>query len=273
MKQTRRPMSSRSTSRKPEGPGERIQKVLAGTGIASRREIDRLVQAGRVVIDGRPAVPGDRLTGQEKVFIDGSRVRFGTGRSRADAAGAPEILLYHKPAGEIAAKRDPKGRKSVFESLPRSRRGRWIDVDRLDINASGLLLFTTDGQLANRIAQAGPHLEQQYAVRVRGSLSAGQISALTRSGDVLANSTGIRAVTAMGSGRSNNWYEIDLSEGGKPDLRRLFDEIGVPVSRLIRIRLGPIQLGRLPRGGHRLLDEREQGEILDAIKDRESGND
>jgi 23S rRNA pseudouridine2605 synthase len=260
-------MSSRSTSRKPEGRGERVQKVLASVGIASRREIDRLVQSGRVVIDGRPAVPGDRLTGQEKVFIDGNRIRLA--KPRTSKAEVPEILLYHKPAGEIAARRDPKGRKSVFESLPRSRQGRWIEVGRLDINTSGLLLFTTDGELANKLVQSGHHLEQYYAVRVRGSLSTGQIKALTRAAHTGDGQAGIESVTAMGGGRTNNWYEIKLKDGGKRDLRGIFDEFEVPVSRLIRIRYGPVDLGRLPRGGYRLLDESERDQILLAVKDQQ----
>ena len=258
-------MSSRSTSRKPEGRGERVQKVLAGVGIGSRREIDRLVQAGRVVIDGRPAVPGDRLTGQEKVFVDGNRIRLGANRPRAEAGA--DVLLYHKPAGEITTRRDPEGRKSVFDSLPRSPRGRWIEVDRLDINASGLQLFTADGELANRLVHASHDLEQLYAVRIRGSLSPGQIDSLEQGSRQEPGQAGIESVTAMGGGRSNNWYEVRLRGGGKRDLRRSFDEIDAPVSRLIRIRYGPVELGRLPRGSHRLLADGERNELVLAAKD------
>lgn len=262
-------MSSRSTSRKPEGRGERIQKVLAGIGIGSRREIDRLVESGRVVIDGRPAAPGARLTGQEKIFIDGNRIHLGPGRKRISSTA--DVLLYHKPAGEISARRDPKGRKSVFDALPRSRRGRWIEVDRLDFNASGLLLFTTDGELANRLAHSGHRLEQLYAVRIRGSLSTSQMDSLTRPGHKAPGQAGIESITPMGSGRSNNWYEIRLRDGGKRDLRGSFDEIGVPVSRLIRIRYGPLELGRLPRGGHRLLEDSERAELVQAARDPQRG--
>jgi len=258
-------MSSRSTSRKPEGRGERVQKVLARIGIGSRREIDRLVQSGRVVIDGRPAAPGDRLTGQEKVFVDGKRVRLDGGRPRAQAAA--EVLLYHKPAGEISTRRDPQGRKSVFDSLPRSPRGRWIEVDRLDVNAAGLQLFTTDGELANKLAHASLGVEQLYAVRIRGTLSPRQIESLTRLGQLEPGRAGIESMTAMGSGRSNNWYEVRLRGGGKRDLRRSFDEVDAPVNRLIRIGYGPLELGRLPRGGHRLLDEGERNALLLAARD------
>jgi 23S rRNA pseudouridine2605 synthase len=262
-------MSSQSTSRKPDGRGERVQKVLAGTGIASRREIDRLVQSGRVVIDGRPALPGDRLTGREKVFIDGNQVRLGPLRPRAEAAA--DVLLYHKPAGEISTRRDPEGRKSVFDALPRSRRGRWIEVDRLDVNASGLLLFTTDGELANRLAQSIQRLEQRYAVRVRGSLSPGQMKALSRDPES-GESRGAGAdIVAMGSGRSNNWYEVRIGTGGQRDLRQGFDEVGAPINRLIRIGFGPIELGRLARGTHRLLDISERQELLRAAKDTHRG--
>ena len=258
-------MSSRSTSRKSEGRGERVQKVLAAIGIGSRREIDRLVQSGRVVIDGRPAAPGDRLTGQEKVFVDGNRIHLGSSRPRVTPSA--EVLLYHKPAGEISARRDPKGRKSVFDALPRSRQGRWIEVDRLDINTSGLLLFTTDGELANRLAHSGHRLEQLYAVRIRGTLAASQMDSLTRPGRKEPGQAGIESIVPMGSGRSNNWYEIRLRDGGKRDLRGIFEEIGVPVSRLIRIRYGPLDLGRLPRGGHRLLDDSERAGLVQAARD------
>lgn len=262
-------MSSRSASRKPEGRGERVQKVLAGLGIGSRREIDRLVQSGRIVIDGRPALPGDRLNGQEKVFIDGNRIRLGARRPRAEAG--VDVLLYHKPAGEISARRDPQGRKSAFDTLPQSPRGRWIEVDRLDVNASGLQLFTTDGDLANQLAHAGHRLEQLYAVRIRGTLSHRQIESLTQAGQGEPRQAGIESMTAMGSGKSNNWYEVRLRGGGKRDLRRSFDEVDAPVNRLIRIGYGPLELGKLPRGRHRLLDDGERSKLLLAAKDAHRG--
>jgi 23S rRNA pseudouridine2605 synthase len=258
-------MSSRSTSRKPEARGERVQKVLAGIGIGSRREIDRLVQSGRVVIDGRPAVPGDRLTGKEKVFVDGNRIRLAAKRPRADAG--VDVLLYHKPSGEISARRDAEGRKSVFDSLPRSPRGRWIEIDRLDVNASGLQLFTTDGELANQLTHASHRLDQLYAVRIRGTLSPRQIESLTQTGQQEPRQAGIESMTAVGIGKSNNWYEVRLRGGGKRDLRRSFDEVDAPVNRLIRIAYGPVELGKLPRGRHRLLDEGERNKLLLVAKD------
>jgi len=262
-------MSSRSTSRKPEGRGERVQKVLAGIGIGSRREIDRLVQSGRVVIDGRAARPGDRLIGDERVFVDGNRIRLGANRPRAEAG--VDVLLYHKPAGEISTRRDPEGRKSVFDALPKSRRGRWIEVDRLDINTSGLLLFTTDGDLANRLAHSGHHVEQLFAARIRGALSPQQIESLTANGDMEPGQPGVVSITGMGSGRSNNWYEVLQRGGGKRDLRRSLDEMNVPLSRLIRIGYGPLKLGKLPRGRHRLLDDGERNELLQAASGSHRG--
>jgi 23S rRNA pseudouridine2605 synthase len=218
-----------------------------------------------VVVDGRPAVPGDRLTGQEKVFVDGNRIRLGPNRPRAEAG--VDVLLYHKPAGEISARRDPEGRKSAFDTLPRSPRGRWIEVDRLDINASGLQLFTTDGDLANQLAHAGHRIEQLYAVRVRGTLSQRQVDALTETGQHEPDQAGIESMTAVGSGKSNNWYEVRLRGGGKRDLRRSFDEVDAPVNRLIRIGYGPLELGKLPRGKHQLLDDGERNKLLLAAKD------
>jgi 23S rRNA pseudouridine2605 synthase len=254
-------MSSRSTSPKPEPRGERVQKVLAAAGLASRREIDRLIQAGRVVIDGRPAVPGDRLAGHETVQVDGKRVRL----PDAPAGGAGAVLIYHKPTGEISARRDPEGRTTVFEALPRPPRGRWISVGRLDINTSGLLLFATDGQLAHRLMHPGSEIEREYAVRVRGELSDEQLSALTTGVALDDGPAHFESILPSGSGQSNSWYHVILREGRNREVRRIFEAIGVTVSRLMRVRYGPVALGRLARGKHRYLEDGEVQAVYRAV--------
>lgn len=255
--------SSRSSIPKAEPPGERVQKVLANLGLASRREIDRLIQAGRVVIDGRPAVPGDRLRGNEKVLVDGRPIRL----SRADSTPAREVLLYHKPAGEITARRDPDGRPTVFESLPRPRKGRWIAIGRLDISTSGLLLFTTDGELAHRLMHPSYEIDREYAVRIRGDLTPEQIETLTqgvRLEDGAAHFEFIERMPGPG-GNANSWFRVCLKEGRNREVRRMFEAIGVTVSRLIRTRYGPIPLGRLKRGGFRRLEASELRELYAAV--------
>ena len=253
-------MSSRSTSPKPKAKGERVQKVLAATGLASRREIDRLIQAGRVVIDGRPAVPGDRLLGRETVLVDGRRIRL-TGRERASDA----VLAYHKPVGEITARRDPEGRRTVFESLPRPPGGRWITIGRLDINTSGLLLFTTDGELAHRLMHPSYEIEREYAVRTRGCLSDAQLADLV-CGVVLDDGKArFEHIESIGGGNANSWYQVKLGEGRNREVRRLFEAVGITVSRLMRIRYGPIELGRITRGSYRLLDEAERAALYAAV--------
>jgi 23S rRNA pseudouridine2605 synthase len=253
-------MSSRSTNPKLEARGERVQKVLAGTGFASRREIDRLIRAGRVVIDGRPAVLGDRLLGREKVLVDGRRIHLPEPGLAVDA-----VLAYHKPVGEITARRDPEGRKTVFDSLPKAPRGRWIAIGRLDINTSGLLLFATDGELAHRLMHPSFEIEREYAVRVRGQLGDAQSNRLVRGIELEDGVARFERIEPMGGGNANNWYHVTLREGRNREVRRLFEAVDVTVSRLIRIRYGPIELGRLKRGSHRRLDDDERSALDAAV--------
>lgn len=257
-------MSSRSTSPKPEVRGERVQKVLANTGLASRREIDRLILAGRVLIDGRPAVPGDRLLGREKVQVDGKPIRLPA--PRADRGTA--VLAYHKPVGEITARRDPEGRKTVFESLPKPPGGRWIAVGRLDIHTAGLLLFTTDGELAHRLMHPRYEIEREYAVRIRGQLSDARIDQLLSGVELDDGMARFERIETMRGGKANTWYHVLLSEGRNREVRRLFEAIGVTVSRLIRIRYGPIELGRMTRGSQRMLDDAERRALYAAVGQR-----
>jgi 23S rRNA pseudouridine2605 synthase len=254
-------MSSRSTSRKPESTGERVQKVLANAGIASRREIDRLIRAGRIVIDGRPAIPGDRLFASEKVLIDGKPVKF----PAIDSNPSGDVLVYHKPLGEITARRDPEGRKTVFAALPKPPRGRWITIGRLDLNSSGLLLFTTDGELAHRLMHPSFEIEREYAVRIRGQLTDNQLAQLCTGIALDDGMARFEQIDAMGGGNTNCWYQVRLNEGRNREIRRMFEAIGSTVSRLMRIRYGPVVLGRMKRGSFRLLNDKERAQLYAAV--------
>lgn len=255
------PMSSRSTNPRAEPKGERVQKVLANAGIASRREIDRLIKAGRIVIDGRPAIPGDRLLGSERVSLDGKPVRLPV----QDSGAVGDVLVYHKPIGEITARRDPEGRKTVFEALPEPPQGRWITIGRLDLNSSGLLLFTTDGELAHRLMHPSFEIEREYAVRIRGRLSDAELSQL-RTGIALEDGVArFEQIDAMGGGNTNCWYQIRLNEGRNREIRRMFEAIGISVSRLMRIRYGPVALGRLKRSSYRRLNDKERAALYAAV--------
>ena len=199
------------------------------------------------------------MSGSEKVLFDGKPLKL---QSASTAARHP-VVAYYKPVGEISTRRDPEGRKSVFAALPRLKSGRWINVGRLDIATSGLLLFTTDGELAHRLMHPSYEIHREYAVRILGALSDEQIEQL-RDGvaldDGVARFEHIEAGTSVGEA-ANSWYQVRLGEGRNREVRRMFEAVGVTVSRLIRTKYGPIELGRLRRGGHRFLD----GEEVDAL--------
>lgn len=254
-------MSSRSNSRKPEPRGERLQKVLAATGLASRRRIEQLIEAGRVTIDGRQAILGERLLGTEKVAVDGKPVRLPEGLEGTQG----DILLYYKPAGEITSRSDPEGRKTVFDALPRPTQGRWIAVGRLDIATSGLLLFTTDGDLAHRLMHPSYEIEREYAVRLRGQLSGDQLQRLTAGIELDDGAARFDRIELMEGGAANTWYRVRLREGRNREVRRMFEALGITVSRLIRVRYGPVELGRLRRGGHRAATPAEREALYAAI--------
>lgn len=210
-----------------------MQKLLAAAGHGSRREVESWIAAGRVVVNGHTAKLGDRVTLSDSVLVDGKPVVL-----RAETQ--PRVLLYHKPVGELVTRSDPEGRATVFSSLPS---GRWVAVGRLDLNSSGLLLFTDSGELANRLMHPRYGLEREYSARIRGALTAAEERKLLEGiplDGVQARFDSIRRERA-GEG-TNRWYRVVLKEGRNREVRRLFEALGHPVSRLVRIRYGPIAL-------------------------------
>ncbi len=229
---------------------ERIQKYLARQGAGSRRQIDALLQQGRISVNGKTARPGDQIEGREKIAIDGKLLRL----HRHEAK--PKILLYHKPIGEVCTRADPEGREDVFRNLPRLQQGRWIGIGRLDINTSGLLLFTNDGELANRLMHPSYEVEREYAVRVHGAVSNEMLQRLRDGIDLEDGRARFEEILDSGGSGSNHWYHVVLKEGRNREVRRLWEAVGVEVSRLVRVRYDRFQLPKwLKPGKYRFVDE------------------
>ncbi|MGD8323125.1 MAG: pseudouridine synthase [Gammaproteobacteria bacterium] len=231
---------------------ERVHKWLASTGAGSRREIERWINDGRLRIDSRIAQIGDRVTGNERFWLDGHEIT-----PIAPERSSFEYLLYYKPAGEITTRSDPEGRRTVFDSVAAPTAGRWINVGRLDASTSGLLLLTTDGELAHRLMHPGYAIPRAYSVRVHGRLSENHIAALRRGVELEDGTARVSAVRPGGASGANAWYEVTLSEGRNREVRRVFQALGFEVNRLIRTRYGPLQLTRLRRGESRPLTRGE----------------
>lgn len=234
--------------------GEKLQKVLARMGLASRREIESWISAGRVKVNGKDATLGQRVDLHDAIAIDGRVLR------REEAAeNLRRVLIYNKPDGEICTRDDPEGRPTVFDRLPRPKEGRWINIGRLDINTTGLLMFTTDGELANRLMHPSYQMDREYAVRVRGEVDEEMIERL-KAGVMLedgpAKFTDIKE--APGGVGFNHWYHCVVMEGRNREVRRLWESQGLVVSRLKRVRFGPVFMtSDLPMGRWREMGQRE----------------
>ena len=218
---------------------ERIQKVLAREGLGSRREIERWIGEGRVTVDGRLAEPGQQIESSSRVEVDGRSI------SRGTTASAPaRLLLYHKPVGQICSRDDPQGRTTVFEALPRLRGRRWVSVGRLDINTSGLLLFTTDGELAHRLMHPSSGMEREYRCRVRGNPGEREFKRLLAGVRLSGQVCRFESIEAGRGSGANRWFQLVLKEGRNREVRRMWQSVGCTVSRLIRVRYGPFRLDR-----------------------------
>jgi 23S rRNA pseudouridine2605 synthase len=218
---------------KPASAGEKLQKVLARAGIGSRREMERWIEEGRVQLDGKTAKLGDRAFSGQVIKVDGRIV---------DSAETEQVrcLLYHKPVGEVCSRKDPEGRRTVFDSLPKLKSGRWIVIGRLDFNTSGLLLFTTDGELANALMHPSSMIEREYLVRVMGNVAPDTIETLKK-GVVLDDGPARFTDVVDGGGEGiNRWFYVVLMEGRNREVRRLWESQGLTVSRLKRVRYGNV---------------------------------
>lgn len=217
---------------------EKLQKVLARAGVASRRVIETWIAAGRVTVNGKIATIGERVSSDAKICVDGKLIKF------TSATEPTHVLLYHKPAGEICSRKDPEGRDSVFDHLPKLKIGRWIVVGRLDFNTSGLLLFTNDGELANRLMHPASEIEREYAVRVKGKIDDALLQRL-QNGVMLEDGIArFNAIKDAGGEGANHWYHVVVKEGRNRLVRRLWESQNITVSRLMRIRFGNITLPR-----------------------------
>ena len=226
-------------NRNKENEGERLQKVLATAGHGSRRTIEEWIRDGRVTVNGRVAQLGDRAIPGDEIRVDGQTVQLA---SSADINR--EVLIYHKPLGEMTTRRDPQNRPTVFERLPPVANGRWINVGRLDVNTSGLLLFTTDGELAHRLMHPSTEVEREYLVRVRGQPGPDVIRRLLDGVELEDGPARFDRVFASRTDGSHGWYHVVLREGRNREVRRTWEAVGFDVSRLMRIRYGPIELPR-----------------------------
>lgn len=214
-------------------PGEKLQKVLARAGLGSRREMERWIEEGRIAVNGKAATLGDRVDERARISVDGRTL---------DPAPALQTrcILYHKPTGEVCSRKDPEGRRSVFERLPKLKSGRWISIGRLDFNTSGLLLFTTDGDLANALMHPSSNIEREYMVRVMGKVEMDMLHRMVEGVMLEDGMARFTDITDAGGEGINHWFYVVLMEGRNREVRRLWESQGLTVSRLKRVRYGEV---------------------------------
>jgi len=244
----------------PDEDAPKLHKVLADAGMGSRRDMEELIIAGRVSVNGEPAHIGQRIMPTDQVRINGKPLR------RKLASKPPRVLLYHKPMGEIVSHADPEGRASVFDKLPSMKTAKWLAVGRLDFNTEGLLLLTTSGDLANRFMHPRYSVEREYAVRVVGQLSEAMKQKLLKGIELDDGPANFLRIQDGGGEGTNHWYHVALAEGRNREVRRMFEAAGLMVSRLIRTRHGPIALPRgLKRGRWEELEDNQVRSLLAAV--------
>lgn len=232
---------------------EKIQKVLAHAGLGSRRQIEEWLRAGRIRVNQAIAKLGDRITLEDRVWVDGREIKLAK-----SAEQKCRVLLYHKPEGEICSRSDPEGRPTIFEHLPLLRNGRWITVGRLDFNTSGLLLLTNDGALAHRLMHPSSEIEREYAARIQGTVTPTMLKTLKKGIQLEDGMAHFDQIVDAGGEGTNHWYHVLIKEGRNRLVRRLWESQHVIVSRLIRIRFGALTLPReLRRGKWRELSTEE----------------
>ncbi|MBB5468812.1 23S rRNA pseudouridine2605 synthase [Paraburkholderia sp. Clong3] len=244
----------------PDDDAPKLHKVLAEAGMGSRRDMEELIIAGRVSVNGEPAHIGQRIMPTDQVRINGKPVK------RRLASKPPRVLLYHKPTGEIVSHADPEGRPSVFDKLPPMKTAKWVAVGRLDFNTEGLLMLTTSGDLANRFMHPRYSVEREYAVRVVGELAEGMRQKLLNGVELEDGPANFLRIRDGGGEGTNHWYHVALAEGRNREVRRMFEAAGLMVSRLIRTRHGPISLPRgLKRGRWEELEDNQVRALMASV--------
>lgn len=240
-----------------EAPGEKLQKVLAQAGVGSRREMEEWIASGRVTVNGKPATVGMRVGPNDLIRVGGRIIKV------RPAHRLPRIVMYHKPEGEIVSRDDPDGRPSVFSHLPKVHGAKWIAIGRLDFNTCGLLLFTTSGELANRLMHPRFEVEREYAVRLLGELTPDQMAQLKQGVQLEDGPANFDTITDGGGEGVNHWYRVTLREGRNREVRRMFELVGLKVSRLMRVRFGIVNLPtRLKRGKVLELEESDVTAVM-----------
>jgi len=214
---------------------EKLQKVLARAGFGSRREIETWIAKGRIKVNGKVAVVGDRVTDDDKIIVDGKKLAPQK-KIREDR----RVILYNKPEDEVSTRSDPEGRRTVFDKLPPLKHGRWVSVGRLDLNTSGLMLFTTDGELANKLMHPSSEIEREYAVRILGNVTPEMVQEMHKGVIIEDHLCRFTDIQHYGGEGINQWYHVVLLEGRNREVRKLWESQGVKVSRLKRVRFGPL---------------------------------
>ncbi|TXH69006.1 MAG: pseudouridine synthase [Thiothrix sp.] len=240
---------------------ERIQKLLSRAGYGSRREIERWIEAGEILVNGKVAELGQPISESDKVILRGKTLHL-----ESKLRATPKVLMYHKKAGEMCTRHDPEGRPTVFDNLPHLRQGRWIMIGRLDVNTDGLLLFTTDGELANKLMHPSSEVEREYATRILGEVTAEMLQRLQTGVQLEDGPAHFLRIMEGGGEGANHWYHVVLAEGRNREVRRLWESQGLKVSRLIRVRYGFLSLPRSLRGGqHEELDVKTLRRLYESV--------
>jgi 23S rRNA pseudouridine2605 synthase len=270
------PTETEAADAAPAPSGEKLQKVLARSGTGSRREMERWIEEGRITVNGQRAKLGDRVTAKDRIAVDGKSLDIAPGEKT-------RCILYHKPTGEVCTRSDPQGRRTVFQRLPKLKAGRWISIGRLDFNTSGLLLFTTDGDLANVLMHPSSNIEREYMVRVMGNVTPEMLKHMLDGvmlDDGVARFTDIQDAGGEGI---NRWYYVVLMEGRNREVRRLWESQGLTVSRLKRVRYGEVFIpskvkqgqwveleGKEVKGLYRMVDLPTKDQQRGTVKERET---
>ena len=231
---------------------ERIQKILANEGIVSRRQAEKLIREGRIKVNGQEAILGMSISRRDLIEIDGKVVEISEGSNPL------RILMYNKKVGEISSTKDPEGRPSVFLALPKISKGKWISVGRLDINTSGLMLFTNNGELANKLMHPSSKIEREYVARIRGQVEPGHIRRLLEGVNLEDGKASFSDIQPGRKGKSNQWFAMVIMEGRTREVRRMWESQDFAVSRLKRVRIGGLFLpANLKQGNYKELAEKE----------------